>query len=105
MRRFYLAIAAAVVIAAVVGSFFSYVYYFNSTTTASVCQNLANIAPGQASSNNNSSTAHFTLIESDSGPYEGINGSGHHDLLKPWPIMNVKLGQTVVIQVSDLCID
>jgi heme/copper-type cytochrome/quinol oxidase subunit 2 len=77
---------------------------------AGVCNALPHyMAQGMAVARNGSTTARFTVIESDpnqslaikgypNGPYEGMNGSAYH-LKTPWPIMIVHKGQTVVIDV------
>jgi nitrous oxide reductase len=57
-----------------------------------------NTAPGVASASSNSSVATFTIIESDAGPYEGMNGSALH-MSTPWPVMTVHKGQEVVIHI------
>jgi len=45
-----------------------------------------------------SKTVYFTIIESDRGPYEGMNGSAYH-VGEAWPIMEVELGDTVIIHI------
>ncbi len=44
---------------------------------------------------------YFTIYESDSSPYEGMNGSYFH-LSEPWPVMNVCTGETVEIHVENV---
>jgi FtsP/CotA-like multicopper oxidase with cupredoxin domain len=45
-----------------------------------------------------SKTVYFTIIESDKGPDEGMNGSAYH-VGEPWPVMEVQQGDTVVIHI------
>ena len=45
-----------------------------------------------------SNTVYFTIIESDSGPYKGMNGSAYH-IGESWPVIQVQLGDTVVIHI------
>lgn len=49
-------------------------------------------------------TDHFTLYEADWGQYEGINGSAHHlsANVVNYPVLNVSLGDTVVIVVHNV---
>jgi FtsP/CotA-like multicopper oxidase with cupredoxin domain len=75
-----------------------------------VCDSLPHSPPqGFAEASNNSSTATFTIIESDpnstlaiqgypNGPFEGMNGSAYHYSV-PWPVMVVHRGQAVSIHV------
>lgn len=74
----------------------------NSTTFASpmeVCSNLPKTALGIASSNPNSSTAFFLIVEADLGTtYTGINGSYFHQDSN-WPVMTVYQGQQVTVHV------
>lgn len=44
-----------------------------------------------------SNTAIFTVVMADEGNNVGYNGSRYHTF--PWPVMNVSLGQSVVIHV------
>ena len=68
-------------------------------TPATVCANLPNPALGIASSDPNSSTAHFLIVEADIGTsYTGINGSYHH-IDTNWPVITVYQGQQVTIHV------
>lgn len=46
----------------------------------------------------NSNTVYFTIIESDRGTYEGMNGSAYH-LGEAWPVIKVSLGDTVIIHI------
>lgn len=63
------------------------------------------VALGYAGFFNSSSftgtTVHFTIIETNSGPLEGINGSYYHPLPPgpPWPVMTVDHGERVIIHV------
>ena len=43
-------------------------------------------------------TVYFTIIESDKGPYEGMNGSAYH-IGEAWPVMDVQMGDTVIIHI------
>jgi heme/copper-type cytochrome/quinol oxidase subunit 2 len=45
-----------------------------------------------------SNTEYFTIIESDSGPYKGMNGSAYH-IGEAWPVIQVQIGDTVVIHI------
>jgi heme/copper-type cytochrome/quinol oxidase subunit 2 len=45
-----------------------------------------------------SKTVYFTIIESDRGPDEGMNGSAYH-IGEAWPVMEVQLGDTVIIHI------
>lgn len=50
-------------------------------------------------SSRTSSVVSFTIVDSDPGTnYEGMNGSAYH-LNAPWPVIEVREGQTVVITV------
>lgn len=55
-----------------------------------------NISP--SSPDSDSKTVYFTIIESDSGAMEGMNGSAHH-VGEAWPVMQVQLGDTVIIHI------
>lgn len=55
--------------------------------------------PANQSSNSGfSKTVYFTIIESDRGPYEGMNGSAYH-IGEAWPVMEVQQGDTVIIHI------
>jgi len=95
-RRVYVLIVI-LIIAAALGTLGLYSFYFG-TTRANICQELASTAPGQAVAKNSSSGANFVIVETDGGPYEGINGSANH-LSEPWPLMIVHQNQTVSIQI------
>jgi len=43
--------------------------------------------------------AHFTIVMANQGLNVGFNGSRYHSL--PWPIMNVTIGQTFSIHVTN----
>ena len=47
----------------------------SGTLSSQVCQNLPSLAQRNADSNPQSQTAVFTIIEADSGPFMGMNGS------------------------------
>ncbi len=52
------------------------------------------------STSGNNQTVHFTIMISDpSNPDAGMNGSYYKSAATPWPVLNVKVGQTVVINV------
>jgi heme/copper-type cytochrome/quinol oxidase subunit 2 len=51
-----------------------------------------------STTSNSSKTVYFTIIESDKGPDEGMNGSAYH-IGEPWPVMVVQLGDTVIIHI------
>ena len=53
-----------------------------------------NVSTGLSSSK----TVYFTIIESDRGNYEGMNGSALH-LGQAWPVMEVNVGDTVIIHI------
>jgi hypothetical protein len=44
-------------------------------------------------------TVHFTVIEASSGPMKGMNGSAYFSLSTPWPVLQVKQGERVMIHV------
>jgi len=46
---------------------------------------------------NTPNTAIFTVVMANEGVNVGFNGSEHHAV--PWPVMNVTLGQNVIIHV------
>lgn len=48
-----------------------------------------------------SSTVYFTIIESDRGPMEGMNGSAYH-IGEAWPVMQVQVGDTVIIHIMSV---
>jgi len=56
-----------------------------------------NSQTGTLGSSSNS-TVYFTIIESDKGPMEGMNGSAYH-VGEAWPVMEVRVGDTVVIHI------
>jgi hypothetical protein len=65
---------------------------------------------GFAKSNSSSPTANFLIVESDSAPFEGMNGSYYHtppfdqaynSSLEYWPIIQVYQGQMVTITVMN----
>ncbi len=63
--------------------------------TVPVAQHPPDSPPAITSSGN---TIYFTIIESDRGPMEGMNGSAYH-VGEAWPVMQVQLGDTVVIHI------
>jgi len=105
-RPILLIIVAIIVIGAAVG-IFAYATSNGSTgtTESSPCSVIATTqsAPGTANSSSTSTTADFTIIESDPGNnYEGMNGSAFHlsgNETIPWPEIQVYQGQTVAIHV------
>lgn len=44
-------------------------------------------------------TVYFTIIEDTSGPNKGMNGSAYKVLTSSWPVIQVQLGDNVVIHV------
>lgn len=75
------------------------------TTETSVsilsCSSLSKvtIVEGNVSSNPESSTATFLVVEADYGsPFEGMNGSAFH-IGVSWPVIHVIQNQTVVIHI------
>ncbi len=52
--------------------------------------------PVSTSSGLASKTVYFTIIMSDNGPLEGMNGSAHH-VSQVWPVITVQQGEAVVI--------
>lgn len=52
--------------------------------------------PVSTSSGLASKTVYFTIIMSDTGPLEGMNGSAHH-VSQAWPVITVQQGEAVVI--------
>ncbi len=83
-------------------------YIFTSTqSSGTICSRLgANIisstgnVSNTSSSNNNSSKISLLIVEADpSSPYAGINGSYYHSLNASWPIISVRIGQTVTIHI------
>ena len=80
--------AAILAIIVVVGGFFSAAYVFHLFGGQSDCW----ARPGGASN-----TAVFTVVMADEAINVGYNGSRYHTF--PWPVMNVSLGQNVVIHV------
>ena len=97
-------VVSAVAIVAILGAVAFFLPSFGTgnsntgTSNASPCQNLGTTAIGNAVANNNSSSVNVTIIETDSGPYEGMNGSAYH-LSVPWPVIQVHKGQTVTFHV------
>jgi len=55
---------------------------------------------GPLKPSSNGQTLHFTIIESDPpDPLAGMNGSYYKPLTAQWPIIQVHLGDTVIITV------
>ena len=48
-----------------------------------------------------SSVVYFTIIESDTGPMEGMNGSAFH-VTQAWPVIHVQINQTVIIHIESV---
>ena len=67
------------------------------------CSSLGNSAASEITSSttsSNSTHAYFLIVEADPGsPYEGMNGSALKPASTPWPVMHVRLGQTVSFHV------
>jgi heme/copper-type cytochrome/quinol oxidase subunit 2 len=53
------------------------------------------------STGTSSKTVYFTIIESDRGNFEGMNGSAFH-LGEAWPVMEVNVGDTVIIRIISM---
>ena len=81
-------IFAALVIVIVVSGLFVFTYEFHLFTPQVDC--LARPAGGP-------NTAVFTIVMANEGLNVGFNGSKFHNA--PWPVMNVTLGENVIIQV------
>jgi FtsP/CotA-like multicopper oxidase with cupredoxin domain len=62
------------------------------------------LVPSRAncSSSSQNNIVHFTIIESDTGSMEGMNGSALLPAGTSWPILRVHECQTVVISVSNV---
>ena len=56
-----------------------------------------NVSTGTSSSK----TVYFTIFESDRGNFEGMNGSAFH-LGEAWPVMEVNVGDTVIIRIISM---
>lgn len=80
--------AAILALIIVVAGFFSAAYVFHLFGGPPNCW----ARPSGASN-----TAVFTVVMADEGINVGYNGSRYHPF--PWPVMNVSLGQNVVIHV------
>lgn len=88
-RTLIIAVAISIVAVALVASFlFAFPAAHNQTQ---------NTQTGTSPSSS-SSTVYFTIIESDRGPMEGMNGSAYH-LGEAWPVLEVQQGDTVVIHI------
>ena len=46
-------------------------------------------------------TVHFTVIEDTSGLNKGMNGSAYYPFSTPWPVIQVKQGERVIIHVMN----
>lgn len=64
-----------------------------------VISNIYLLTASAPATNSSSKTVYFTIIESDRGPSEGMNGSYFH-LSSIWPIITVQQGETVVIHLE-----
>lgn len=58
-------------------------------------------SPSSTGTSSSSKTVYFTIIESDSGATEGMNGSAYH-LSSVWPVLTVLQGETVVIHLQSV---
>jgi FtsP/CotA-like multicopper oxidase with cupredoxin domain len=85
-RRASLAVAALLIVAA--HSFFTAYALHLFGSQAPSCSARPTGAP---------STAIFTIVMANAGVNVGFNGSKYHPA--PWPVMNVTLGQNVIIHV------
>ncbi|MHB2036146.1 MAG: cupredoxin domain-containing protein [Nitrososphaerales archaeon] len=85
----------------------------STSTTASICDSISGTAPsGFAKSNFIATKASFVVVESDSGAFEGMNGSyyhtfpssagyaGYNSTLQNWPVIQVRQNQTVSITIT-----
>ena len=69
------------------------------TATCSSLGNSTSSVEG-AASGGSGSHAYFLIVEADPGsPYEGMNGSAYQTISTHWPVMHVRLGQTVSFHV------
>ena len=54
---------------------------------------------GHAKTCTNGPTVYYTIVESDTGQFEGMNGSAIKGVNAIWPVIQVTQGDTVVIHV------
>ncbi len=110
-------VIAAVLLAAALSAVVIYGNLFGHRTVGSGlnCSSVSGLKTvgGFASSDKNASSANFLIVESDSSPFEGMNGSYYHTFpssagyagynasLQYWPIIQVWQGQTVTITVMN----
>lgn len=73
-----------------VSGFFAAAYAFHLFTPAVNCLARPPDEP---------STAVFTIVMANEGMNIGFNGSYYHSSSSPWPVMNVTLGENVLIHV------
>jgi FtsP/CotA-like multicopper oxidase with cupredoxin domain len=108
-----------VLVAAAVSAVFVYDGHFfpgrTSVGSGTNCSSITQekVATGFAQSPRNATSASFLIVESDSAPFEGMNGSffhtfpssegyaGYNATLQFWPIIHVWKGQTVTITVMN----
>jgi FtsP/CotA-like multicopper oxidase with cupredoxin domain len=81
-------ILVTLVLVIAVSGFFVLSYAFNFFTPPVNCLARPTGGPG---------TAVFTIVMADEGMNIGFNGSYYHSA--PWPVMNVTLGENVIIHV------
>jgi hypothetical protein len=116
-KRIQAIIVGVIVIAAASSAALVYADFHlsNSTTaTTSICDLITGKTPnGFAKSNFNASKASFVVIESDSGAFEGMNGSyyhtfpssagyaGYNSTLQYWPVIQARQNQTVTVTITN----
>ncbi len=82
VKKTWLAIIIAVIIVIAIGGIVAAYYQGDFTGTSTTGK-----------------TVYFTIIEDSFGPNKGMNGSAYHTLTSSWPVMQVQLGDNVVIHV------
>jgi len=112
-KRIQAIIVAVIVIAASSSAAFVYGYLHlpdGTNIAASICDSISETVPsGFAKSNFIATKASFVVVESDSGGFEGMNGSyyhtfppnaGYNSTLQNWPVIQVRQNQTVSITIT-----
>jgi len=80
------AVARVAFVAVLVGVGVAVLWYANSTF---------------GSGKGNPASTHFTIVETDFGPSEGLNGSAYRGS-QTWPVITVRQGQTVTIHIVNV---